>query len=246
MMEAAMAIRTYTVKEVRPLIAGQMDETFLPQSVPSYAATKNFQTLRVTHPEYSYKEATLNPTNPVDRAADWESDIVRQFRDSPEQVEIIGERDTPTGRSLYLARPIAIKDAGCLVCHSTADAAPASMIKRYGDANGFGWQMNEVVGSQVVSVPLAVPLAKANQTFLTFMGALAGTFVLLFVLLNILLRTLIINRISNISSLAERISCGESGVPEFELHGRDEINELGHSFNRMRRSLDKAMQMLQS
>lgn len=246
MMEAALAIRTYTVKEVRPLIAARMDQTFLPQSVPSYAATKNFQTLRETHPEYIYKEATLNPTNPSDRATDWEADIIQQFRNNPGMRQVIGERDTPTGKSLYLARPIAIKDAGCLACHTTADAAPASMIKRYGSANGFGWKMGEVVGSQVVSVPLSVPLHKANRTFLTFMGSLVATFVVLFVLLNVLLRTLVVNRVSAISDLADRISRGEMDAPEFERKGRDEITRLGESFNRMHRSLAKAMKMLGS
>ena len=53
-----------------------MQSAFLPQSVPSYAATQNFLKLREQHPEYAYKEATLNPTNPRDRAADWEADIV--------------------------------------------------------------------------------------------------------------------------------------------------------------------------
>ena len=41
--------------------------TFLPQSLPAYAATEIFSTLRQQHPEYSYKEAVLNPTNPRDR-----------------------------------------------------------------------------------------------------------------------------------------------------------------------------------
>lgn len=245
MMEAALAIRTYTVKEVRPLIAESLDKVFLPQSVPSYAATRNFQTLRETHPEYIYKEATLNPTNPTDRATDWETDIIQQFRNNPELKEVIGERDTPTGKSLYLARPIAIRDGGCLLCHSTADAAPVSMIKLYGGNNGFGWQMDEVVGSQVVSVPLSVPLAKAQHTFLTFMGALVVTFVVLFLLLNVLLRTLVVSRISEISTLAEQISRGDMAAPEFDLRGRDEITRLGESFNRMHRSLAKAMQMLE-
>ena len=46
MMEAALAIRGYTVKEIRPLLTLQMKREFLPQSVPSYAATQNFQSVR--------------------------------------------------------------------------------------------------------------------------------------------------------------------------------------------------------
>jgi len=37
-----------------------------------------------------------------------------------------------------------------------------------------------------------------------------------------------------------------SGLPEFPERGRDEIALLGRAFNRMRRSLQKAMQMIES
>ncbi len=85
------------------------------------------------------------------------------FRNTPETTEVIGERDTPTGRSLYLARPIQIKNRACLACHSTVDAAPKTMLDVYGGANGFGWKMNEIIGAQVVSVPMSVPIERADR-----------------------------------------------------------------------------------
>ena len=101
--------------------------------------------------------------------------------------ELGGERDTPTGRALYIARPIQIGNPACLGCHSTPDAAPATMIKLYGPANGFGWKLNEVVGAQVVSVPMAVPLQNAQRAFYTFMGSLVAVFALVFIALNVML-----------------------------------------------------------
>src|SRR5439155_11951774 len=148
MMESALATRGYTSKQVRPLLETQIKYQFLPQSVPAYAANEQFSDLRKKFTDYDYKEATLNPTNPRNRATDWETDVVNQFRQAPERAEIIGERDTPTGRTLYMARPLQIKDAACLYCHSTVDTAPKTMIELYGPANGFGWKLNEVVGAQ--------------------------------------------------------------------------------------------------
>jgi hypothetical protein len=40
---------------------------FFPQSIPFYASTENFNYFRSRYPDYSYKEAALNPTNPRDR-----------------------------------------------------------------------------------------------------------------------------------------------------------------------------------
>lgn len=244
MMEAAMAIRSYTVKEIRPLLTLQMKREFLPQSVPSYAATQNFKKVRETYPEYTYKEAALNPTNPRDDATDWETDIIQTFRNDPETTELSGERVTPLGKSLYYARPIRISNKNCLTCHSTTDAAPETMVKLYGTANGFGWQLDEVVGSQIVSVPLSVPLAKAHKEFMIFMASLISIFATIFIVINIMLNQFVVKRVREMAHVSDEISTGHMEVPEFSVSGKDEIADLSRSFNRMRRSLEKAMKML--
>src|SRR5258707_638831 len=151
MLEAALSMRQYTVSQVRDKLAQKEDE-FLPQSVPAFAATEIMNQLRKKYPDYAYKEAALNPTNPRDRAVEWEADIVNEFRNNSARGEISGTRITPTGMSLFLARPFQIKDPACLACHTTAEIAPASMVKLYGTNNGFGWKLNEVIRAQVVSL----------------------------------------------------------------------------------------------
>jgi len=245
-METALSTRGYTSSQVQPLLATQMKYTFLPQSVPAYSATEVLEGLKKNFPEYSYKEATLNPTNPRDRAADWEADIVQQFRGTSERKEIVGERDTPTGRSLYIARPIKITDPGCLSCHSTVDAAPKTMVERYGPANGFGWQLNETVGAQVVSVPMAVPIQRAEAAFRVFMVSLTAVFVFIGLALNLMLWRMVIRPVSKLSKLADEVSLGNMDAPEFSVRTRDEIGTLSESFNRMRKSLVQAMRMLES
>jgi HAMP domain-containing protein len=246
MMEAALATRGYTVSQVKPLLEAQLAETFLPQTVSAYAATEMFNTLRKKYPDFSYKEATLNPTNPRDRAVEWEADAVNYFRNaSASQNELTGERDTPAGRVVYLARPIQIKDPACLACHSVPSAAPASMIKLYGENNGFGWKHMEVVGAQIVSVPMTLPIKNANDAFMVFMGSLAAIFVATFIVLNIMLSLLIIRPIARMSAAADKISTGDFNVPEFPANGKDEVSALGTSFNRMRRSLQKALKLIE-
>ena len=245
MMAGALAVREYTISEIRPLIKAQSQVSFLPQTVPSYAATQNFHTLQKINPDYSYKEATLNPTNLRDKVTDWEADIITQFRTHGGLGEVVGERMTPTGPSLYIAKPIKIENEACLTCHSTVDRAPESMIKLYGPANGFGWQLNEIVGSQIVSVPTAIAMEKANREFTVFMTSLVTIFVVIFLLINLMLRSMIINKVNTMAGIADRVSKGESDVPEFESRSNDEICALGKSFNRMRISLEKAMKMLE-
>jgi HAMP domain-containing protein len=244
-MDTSLAIRGYTVAQVRPHLELQLMRTFLPQSVPAYAATETLNELRKKYPEYGYKEATLNPTNPRNRAADWEVDVVTHFRNNGSTKEMIGERDTPTGRALYIARPIQIGNQACLACHSTVSAAPKSMLALYGEANGFGWKLNEIVGAQVVSVPMSVPIENANHAFITFMSSLFAIFVMVFVVLNVMLSWLIVRPIQRMAAVADAVSTGDFEKAEFTEKGRDEIATLGSAFNRMRRSLQKAMQLIE-
>jgi protein-histidine pros-kinase len=246
MMEAALAVRGYTSAEIKPLLETQMKYSFLPQSVPAYSANQYFAKLRRKFPDYSYKEATLNPTNPIDRANDWEADIVNMFRQSPDRVEIVGERDSPNGRMLYMARPMKIADGKCLYCHDTAEGAPRTMVEKYGADNGFGWKLNDIVTAQIVSAPMQLPLQRARSVFGVFMASLAGIFVLLFLAVNAMLIYLVTRPVNQLSSLANQVSLGDLNAPEFERAGKDEISELAASFNRMRKSLVEAIKMLET
>ena len=149
MMDTALSVRAYTVEQVKPHLDKQRQEVFLPQSVPAYAATETLGHIQKKYRDYGYKESTLNPTNPRDRA------------------------------------------------------------------------------------------------FKTFMAALAAVFAVVFVALNLMLSWLIVRPIRRMSLAADKVSTGDFDVPEFSDAGRDEVAVLGSSFNRMRRSLEKAMQMIE-
>jgi protein-histidine pros-kinase len=245
LIDKANAVRGYTAGQITKLLETQMKYEFLPQSVPSYSAVEVLGALKQRYPEYFYKEATLNPTNPRDRAEGWEVDVVNQFRGGADLKEFIGQRDTPTGRSLYVARPLRITNPQCLICHSSVEAAPKTMVDRYGPSNGFGWQLNEVVGAQIVSIPLDVPMQRAQQSFTVFMGALLGVFAVVGVLLNLTIWYVVVRPVTRLSALADRVSQGELDAPDFDTASKDEIGTLAQSFSRMRASVVAAMKMLE-
>ena len=186
----------------------------------------------------------LNPTNPRDRAVEWEADVIAQFRTGPDKTEFVGERDTPSGRSLFIARPIKISNPACLRCHTSPEVAPKTLVEKYGPNNGFGWTMNEALGAQVVSVPLSVPLQRADHALGVVMALLAAVFLLIGGTLNLMLWKLVIQPVSRLSALSDRVSMGEMDAPEFASKSRDEIGVLAESFTRMRKSLVHAMKLL--
>jgi protein-histidine pros-kinase len=246
LMEKAQAVRGYTSTQITKLLQTQLKYEFLPQSVPSYSAVEVLTALQSKYPDFSYKEATLNPTNPRDRAVGWEVDIVTRFRSNSSLSEALGERETPNGPALYVARPLRIVNPTCLECHSSVEAAPRTLIDKYGPANGFGWQLNEVVGAQVVQVPMALPMARAERSFKVFMAAQIGVFVAVGIVLNLMIWLVIVRPVLRLASLADRVSQGDLEAPDFGTGSRDEIGTLAASFSRMRASVVQAMKMLES
>jgi HAMP domain-containing protein len=247
MMGAAGGMRSYTTHQVGPLLQAHQAriKTFLPQTVPAFSATEVFNYLRSSYPDYTYKEATLNPTNLRDRAVDWEADLIENFRSHADAKEFSGERAVPGGRSLFLASPI-VAAGPCLECHSTPAAAPAAMIKTYGTNNGFDWKLGDTVGAQIVSVPMSVPLTIADQAFRTLMIYLGGVALATLILLDLAMVVIVIRPVSRLAAAADEISNGNFNVPEIPVKGSDEISQLARSFNRMYVSLVKAIRLLES
>ncbi len=248
MMETTLATRAYTTHQIKPLLekVHTREPVFLPQTVPAYSATQVFNYLHQRNPDYAYKEATLNPTNPIDRATDWEADVVNRFRDDPSQKEISGERNTPVGKSLFLAHPLTVTDASCLECHSTPAVAPAVMLRQYGPNNGFGWKLHEIIGAQIVSVPETLPIKIADRALKTLIAYLVIIAAIALIVLDGVLIATVIRPVGRLSRVADEISQGKVDVEDIPVKGRDEISLLAASFNRMQRSLARAMKLLES
>jgi HAMP domain-containing protein len=265
MMETALAMRNYTTDQIRPVVNALSQpykqtsddvfsklcardmaakHVFRPQTVPAFAATEIFNYLRKKYPDYFYKEASLNPTNPRNRVVDWEEDIIKVFRNRPELMLLDGERDTPMGRSLFLARPMRASKS-CLECHSTPGEAPQDMVQLYGPANGFGWKENEIIAAQIVSVPVSLPVEMANRSFRRLLVSLVGVGIVTLLVLDLLLYVTVVRPVSRFAARADEISKGNMDVPELPVRGNDEVSVLAASFNRMHRSLAAAMKMLE-
>lgn len=245
MMASAKSVRDYTSSDIGPLLQENPEhkKRFLAETVPAFGAMTTFQKLRGSYPEYTYREATLNPTNPEHRASDWERDIIGYLRDHPAEKQVAGTRSTPMGQSMYLATPI-VAEVPCMECHSTPGAAPAAVIATYGSNNGFGWKQDSIVGAQIVSVPMSVPLEKAKQAFRVLLVYLIAILVVTLIALDAAVYFIVIRPLKLVSEAADRVSKGETNLPPLPVKGSDEIAGATASFNRMQVSLAKALKML--
>ncbi|MEH2049960.1 Tll0287-like domain-containing protein [Nostoc sp.] len=249
LIQMVNAVRNYTQNRIDPLLEPRLDTnpTFMPEVVPTFSSKEVFENFR-KKPEFKnffHKDATLNPTNLADKADNFETQLVERFRNEPNTLEITGFRKLSEGEVFYIARPLKITQEKCLRCHSTPDQAPKSQLVNYGSENGFGWQLNQIVSAQIISVPSQEIFANAKRTWILIMGLLITIFAIVVFLINFLIKKYVIQRIRRIEKIAQKVSVGDMSA-DFEESSNDEIGGLAEAFNRMKASLKIAMEMLNS
>ncbi len=248
-METMLSVREYTSTSVRPELASRLyeEEQFLPQTVPAYSAREVFENLRKRdgYQDYLYKEATLNPTNLRDKADRFETQIVNNFKEQSDKKETRGFRDLAGQKIFYIARPLSVSKESCLECHGYPKDAPRSQIRTYGDQNGYGWKLGEIVGAQVVFVPADTVFRFTRRLEFVVIGTISIFLLLAIVLIDVFLRLSITQPLRKMSQWAKKVSTGSTSE-EFVHQTRDEIGILAASLNRMKVSLELAFNMLNS
>ena len=119
------------------------------------------------------------------------------------------------------------------------------MLTVYGSANGFGWKKDEIVGAQIISVPMSVPVAIADRAYHGLLFYLVLTMILAILALDAGVYWFVIRPLRIVSDAADRVSRGEKNVPPVQIKGKDEIATVASSFNRMQVSLAKALKMIE-
>jgi methyl-accepting chemotaxis protein len=248
LMDSMDAVRLYTSNHIEPIISplNENSNEFLPESTPSFTAQRVFAYLKMDpeYADYSYRETAINPTNPLDKADAQEEELIRSFQANSNLTVLTGNSQTAAGSAHYIAKPIRVSDPKCLVCHSTHQAAPKSLVATYGTENGFAWQLGDVVAAQIVSVPIdAINKAKRDSLGLVGILNLAAYGVTAIVLLAFISRA-IVRPMREISARAFEASIHPERIEFSEKYRSDEIGRIAQSFDRMKQSLQIAMKML--
>jgi HAMP domain-containing protein/LAS superfamily LD-carboxypeptidase LdcB len=247
LMQTANSVRKYTNDKVQPLLLPKLDtqEQFIPESIPTYSVREVFEIFRKQkdYSNFLYKDATLNPTNLRDKADDFETNIVKEFRQNQASLTTSGFRTISGEKLFYTAKPFKIEQESCLRCHNTPEQAPKSQLNTYGREHGFGWKLNDIVATQIIYVPAQDIFNSANRSFLIVLGVLITIFTAIIVVINLLLKQTVLKRIKRIAIVAEQVSVGDMDA-SFGKQDKDEIGALAEAFNRMKYSLEIALKML--
>ncbi|MCC5642586.1 DUF3365 domain-containing protein [Nostoc sp. CHAB 5824] len=246
-MQIANSLRQYTNDRVQPLLLPRVDtqEQFIPEVIPTFSVRETFEILRKT-PKFSnfmYKDAAPNPTNMRDMADKFEADIIKKFNQQPDFKSLSGFRNIFENKLFYTALPFRVQKQSCLRCHSVPEAAPKSQLLTYGKEHGFGWKLNEIVATQIVYVPAEGIFKTAQWSFYLLLGLLGIIFTTIVIIINFLLQKTVLQRLKRMVNVAEKVSSGDMNA-NFSKQDKDEIGALADAFNRMKYSLEIALNML--
>ncbi|MFM8003838.1 MAG: DUF3365 domain-containing protein, partial [Dolichospermum sp.] len=221
------AIRKYNADRVTPLLEKQSEEKMLIEALPSVAAAKVFDIFtnvyKDRYGEYSYRNAMINPTNIKDKATENEIKIIeklnQQYKPGAKNIaEGYLTMNEKNNRYFYTARPIIIQKGV------------------YTDNNGFGWELDKVIGTKIIYVP-ADKIDKINkQNFLIILGIFMAIFAISISLVNLWLKQHIVRPLNQITQVAEAVSLGDMDA-NFENEYKDEIGRLADAFRRVKTTL---------
>ena len=232
----------YTAEKVAPLLAeGGRQLVFVPAASPFAATEAQARMLAEAEPGISVRRVVLNPVGSADRPSAEERAAIEKLRADADPQPYTLETDGADGRMLSLVTPLRFAPGVCATCYTSRSAAPAGIVDAFGGSGGFNDKPGEIVGVTIATVPL--PSLHAATTALVWMVVLAAALLGLF---NLVLTFLVLRPLGHVADVAERISLGQTGVEEFAHAGNDEIGTITRSFNRLRRSMESAIGLLES
>jgi len=249
------AIRKYNADRVTPLLKEQSKEKMLIEALPSVAAAKVFDIFTnaaYKYGEYRYRNAMINPTNINDKATENEIKIIEKLSEQykPKGTNIAEgylTMNEKNNRYFYTARPIIIEKSqtSCLSCHTSLETSPQSLQALYQKGvytgnNGFGWELDKVIGTKIIYVPADKINKIAKQNFLIILGTFMAIFAISISLVNLWLKQHIVRPLNQITQVAESVSLGDMDA-NFENESKDEIGRLADAFRRVKTTLEIAI-----
>lgn len=257
-MQMVNAVKSYTSNDIATRFAQIVDPQtrFIPETIPSLAARQVFDTLKALwkYKDFVYKDATLNPTNLNDQADRFEAKLIERF-ESDRTLKALSGFHSQTGEKLfYSAQPLTVTNSSCLKCHSSPKLAPKSHVEKYGTQHGYGWQLNQVIGTQIIYIPASEVTNNARQALFLFISIFIGIFALVLASINYLLKWRVIQPLKPMAQLAQTISLDTINAHEVRVLEReqlskisqrqDELGQLGRVFQKMVRELCDREQQL--
>ncbi|MBY0522846.1 MAG: DUF3365 domain-containing protein [Gemmataceae bacterium] len=260
------ACRAYTRDTLSPAVQNRIEAERLPHDkgkrlfIPeadsaTFVARGTFEIFRRQMPAYSFREAALNPLNPLNRADPFEESLIREFQQNRDGVlrafregrslpELSGFRPSNEGEMYYVARPIVVRQA-CLECHASPESAPPEIVARYGRDHGYGWKVGDISSAIMITVPAADIRASQSAGMRTVLSVMGGLGLVLTGIVWLLFRLLVDGRLRRLGTMMGRVASNPAAEARIADPARDELGDMAVAFDRMAHALRETHRLLE-
>jgi HAMP domain-containing protein len=239
------SVRLNFKKNQYPTIMELVDENrFFPEIMSGFVVARGvWEKFADRFPGYTFKQATIDPLYPPNKADADELEFIRVFDNDKTLKNSEGTIEKDGKQYYYFARPISV-GSKCLRCHGEPDNAPKDQLEIYGEDNGYNWKAGQVVSTSIVYVPLdaATAAAKKSAIYLFSMGSVGILF--LMGVLWFFLSSGVVAPLITLRDKTQQISLGRELEEEVGIHSEDEIGELAQAIDRLRISTDKMLKRI--
>ncbi len=239
----AMATKKYMKTVQRPLVKELIEaDRFYPELMSGFVTARGtFELFQEAYPGYIFKQATLDPLNPSNKADREERALIENFQRNSSLKSSEGKLVRGGTDFFYFAQPIKTDSKGCLTCHGNPNDAPKDQVEIYGTDSGYNWKMDDTVAAFVVYIPTAEAIAAAKTLSLTLVLIGAGGIILMLLVIWVFLERSVVQPIVHLAERTENFSLGENLNDPIVTKSNDEIGALSSAIERLRISLVKLL-----
>ncbi|MFH2124749.1 MAG: DUF3365 domain-containing protein [Pseudomonadota bacterium] len=217
-------------------------DKFIPELMSRFVVTRMEHDIFAENQKgYRFKQATIDPLWPDNKADADELKIIKHFASNPSSKEQDGIITKGGEQFFYAAKPVKIDKEFCLNCHGDPVNAPKDQLDIYGAEHGYNWKLDDTVGASMIYVSISQALEVAKKSALKIFVIGIGCLLVTIICIWIFFDKAVVGPIVRLSETAKNISIGKNLCDSVHSDVKDEIGVLANSIDRLRISVNKLL-----
>lgn len=226
-LSQAEAVQAYVREMLRPAMYHLLppDGFLLEAMSTSYVTRKVMSDLNARGDQFRYRRVAQGARNPDYEADAFERALIARFEADPTLTRL-EEMTTRDGEEVFVAaRPVRF-EASCLHCHGDPAVAPKALLERYGDKRGFWRHKGELVGLDLVTMPVAGALGHIKGATIGFLSLFALGLAVFYLTIQVFFDRLVVVNLRRTTAVMRRYFPKEAGETPPVTADTGEIEEL--------------------
>lgn len=221
------AIQGYVRTSLRPVMYRLVpeDQFVLEAMSTSYVTRAVMSDQNLAREAFIYRRVAIDARNPDYEADERERALIERFKAEPKLEKVEEFAQIGPDRYFITARPQRFEE-GCMHCHGDPADAPRELIQRYGSSRGFGRNVGDLAGIDLVRLKVQRDLGGIREATLSFAMLFAGGVLVLFLAIQGFFHRLVVQSLRRVTAMMQRLFPEEARHAQEQPYHDDEIEGI--------------------